>query len=61
MNPKELRDTTFDPTRRMLKRVTMDDGVLAAKLVAELMEDKNAERRRTFLAEHARKVKELDV
>ena len=61
MNPKELRDTTFDPARRMLKRVTMDDGVLAAKLVAELMEDKNAERRRTFLAEHARKVKELDV
>ena len=61
MNPKELRDTTFDPARRMLKRVTMDDGVLAAKLVAELMEDKNAERRRTFLAEHAKKVKELDV
>jgi Type IIA topoisomerase (DNA gyrase/topo II, topoisomerase IV), B subunit len=61
MNPKELRDTTFDPARRMLKRVTMEDGVLAAKLVAELMEDKNAERRRTFLAEHSRKVKELDV
>ncbi|HZR41203.1 MAG TPA: toprim domain-containing protein, partial [Ktedonobacteraceae bacterium] len=61
MNPKELRDTTFDPARRMLKRVTMEDGVLAAKLVAELMEDKNAERRRIFLAEHARKVKELDV
>jgi DNA gyrase subunit B len=61
MNPKELRDTTFDPARRMLKRVSMEDGVLAAKLVAELMEDKNAERRRVFLAEHARKVKELDV
>ncbi|BCL79792.1 DNA gyrase subunit B [Ktedonobacteria bacterium brp13] len=61
MNPKELRDTTFDPAHRMLKRVTMEDGVLAAKLVAELMEDKNAERRRTFLAEHSRKVKELDV
>jgi DNA gyrase subunit B len=61
MNPKELRDTTFDPARRMLKRVAMEDGVLAAKLVAELMEDKNAERRRTFLAEHARKVKELDI
>jgi DNA gyrase subunit B len=61
MNPKELRDTTFDPARRMLKRVTMEDGVLAAKLVAELMEDKNAERRRTFLAEHSRKIKELDV
>ena len=61
MNPKELRDTTFDPARRTLKRVTMEDGVLAAKLVAELMEDKNAEMRRTFLAEHARKIKELDI
>ena len=61
MNPKELRDTTFDPARRVLKRVTMEDGVLAAKLVTELMEDKNAERRRIFLAEHARKIKELDI
>ena len=61
MNPKELRDTMFDPARRTLKRVTMEDGVLAAKLVAELMEDENAEARRTFLAEHSRKIKELDV
>jgi DNA gyrase subunit B len=61
MNPKELRDTTFDPAHRVLKRVTMEDGVLAAKLVAELMEDKNAERRRAFLAEHSRKVRELDI
>jgi DNA gyrase subunit B len=61
MNPKELRDTTFDPARRTLKRVTMEDAVLAAKLVVELMEDKNAERRRVFLAEHSRKIKELDV
>jgi len=61
MNPKELRDTMFDPARRTLKRVTMEDGVLAALLVAELMEDENAEARRTFLAEHARKIKELDV
>ncbi|MBV8821791.1 MAG: type IIA DNA topoisomerase subunit B, partial [Ktedonobacteraceae bacterium] len=61
MNPKELRDTTFDPARRTLKRVTIEDGVLAAKLVAELMEDKNAEMRRSFLAEHARKIRELDI
>ncbi len=61
MNPKELRDTTFDPLRRTLKRVTMEDGVLAAKLVTELMEDKNAEMRRAFLAEHSRKIKELDI
>jgi DNA gyrase subunit B len=61
MNPKELRDTTLDPTRRTLKRVTMEDGVLAARLVDQLMEDKNAEARRVFLAEHARKIRELDV
>jgi DNA gyrase subunit B len=61
MNPKELRDTTFDPAKRTLKRVTIEDGVLAAKLVLELMENENAEARRSFLAEHARKVKELDV
>ncbi len=60
MNPKELRDTTFDPARRTLKRVSMEDAVLAARLIKELMEDENAEARRTFLAEHARKVKELD-
>ena len=61
MNAKELRETMFDPPRRTLKRVTMEDGVLAAKLVGELMEDENAEARRTFLAEHARKIRELDV
>ena len=61
MNPKELRDTTFDPAKRTLKRVTIEDGVLAAKLVMELMENENAEARRSFLAEHARKIKELDV
>ena len=61
MNPKELRETMFDPARRTLRRVTIEDGVLAARLVAQLMEDENAEARRTFLAEHARKIKELDV
>jgi DNA gyrase subunit B len=61
MNPKELRDTTFAPAGRTLKRVTMEDGVLAARLVDQLMEDKNAEARRVFLAEHARKIRELDV
>src|SRR5438067_51479 len=61
MNPKELRDTTFDPARRTLKRVSMEEGVLAARLVKELMEDENAEARRVFLAEHSRKIKELDV
>ncbi len=60
MNPKELRETTLDPATRALKRVTIEDSVLAQKLVMQLMEDTNAEARRTFLAEHARKVAELD-
>ncbi|HEV2474290.1 MAG TPA: toprim domain-containing protein, partial [Chthonomonadales bacterium] len=61
MNARELRETMFDPAHRTLKRVTMEDGVLAARLVGQLMEDENAEARRTFLAEHARKIRELDV
>jgi DNA gyrase subunit B len=60
MNPKELRETTLDPTTRVLKRVTIEDTVLAQKLIIELMEDTNAEARRLFLAEHARKVADLD-
>ena len=56
-----IQGSRHGQARRTLKRVTMEDGVLAAKLVAELMEDENAEARRTFLAEHARKIKELDV
>ncbi len=61
MNAKELRETMFDPAHRTLKRVTMEDGALAARLVGSLMEDENAEARRTFLAEHARKIRELDI
>jgi DNA gyrase subunit B len=60
MNPKELRETTLDPSTRALKRVTLEDTMLAQRLVTQLMEDTNAEARREFLAEHARKVAELD-
>jgi DNA gyrase subunit B len=61
MNPRELRETTMDPERRRLKRVTIEDAVIAEKLVYELMEDTNAEGRRTFLAQRARKYTDLDV
>jgi DNA gyrase subunit B len=60
MNPKELRETTLDPATRLLKQVTLEDSLLAARLVGELMEDSNAEARRQFLAEHARQVAEVD-
>jgi DNA gyrase subunit B len=61
MTAKQLRDTTLDPARRVLKRVTLDDAAVAARLVAALMEEGNAEQRREFLARHARQVEEVDV
>jgi DNA gyrase subunit B len=61
MNPRELRETTMDPQKRRLKQVTIEDAIIADKMVQELMEDTNAEGRRTFLAQRARKYTELDV
>ncbi|HEV2124307.1 MAG TPA: toprim domain-containing protein, partial [Chloroflexota bacterium] len=61
MNAKQLRDTTLDPTKRLLKRVTLDDALVAARLVSALMEEGNAEARRDFLAKHAQEVEEVDV
>jgi DNA gyrase subunit B len=45
----------------VLKRVTLDDAAVAARLVAALMEEGNAEQRREFLARHAREVEAVDV
>ena len=61
MNPRELRETTMDPERRRLKLVTIEDAALSEKLVFNLMEDTNAEGRRTFLAQRARKYMDIDV
>ncbi|HVB65820.1 MAG TPA: type IIA DNA topoisomerase subunit B [Nitrolancea sp.] len=61
MNPHELRETTMDPERRRLKLVTIEDAALSEKLVFNLMEDTNAEGRRTFLAQRARKYTDIDV
>jgi DNA gyrase subunit B len=61
MNAKQLRDTTLDPAKRLLKQVTLDDAVIASRLVTALMEEGNAEQRRDFLARHAQMVDEIDV
>jgi DNA gyrase subunit B len=52
MNPKELRETTLDPARRTLLRVTLEEAELAKKLVYQLMESKDASVRREFLEQH---------
>ncbi len=60
MNSEQLWETTLDPTRRVLLRVTLEEVGEAERLFSVLMGE-DVERRRQFIEDHALEVKNLDV
>lgn len=60
MDPEQLWETTMDPSRRVLLKVTMDAASEAEKLFSVLMGE-DVEPRRKYIEDHALEVKNLDV
>jgi len=60
MNADELWETTMDPEKRTLMKVTWDAASEAEQLFSTLMGE-NVEQRRRYIEEHALEVKNLDV
>ena len=60
MNPEQLRETTMDPEKRVLKQVTIEDVILADGIFTILMGEK-VEPRKEFIQKHAKEVKNLDI
>ncbi|MFM8641341.1 MAG: hypothetical protein ACKOEP_00690, partial [Phycisphaerales bacterium] len=60
MDASQLWETTMDPAKRTLLRVTWDAASEADALFSILMGE-NVEQRRSYIEKHALEVKNLDV
>ena len=59
MDPDELWETTLDPEKRTLLRVTMQDALAAERMFRTLMGD-DVESRREFIMKHRASVEDID-
>lgn len=60
MDPEQLWETTMDPEIRMLRKIIIEDAIVADKMFTVLMGD-DVPSRREFIETHAKEFKEIDV